>query len=462
MNAPLRLFDLSRCFQGIIPSVIATSDARGVPNVTYLSQVYMVDDRHVALSRQFFNKTQRNLDENPLACLEMVDPLTFQAYRLRLKFLRTEKSGPLFESMSMRIEAIASHTGMSGIFKLIGSDLFEVRAVEKIEGFLSPGAPDAPGDAPTLEGRRSEVRGLQWVSERINKSPDLESLLAAVLAALEEYFHFSHTMVLLYDEGSDRLTTLATRGYEDKGVGAEVPMGQGLIGAVARERRLLRFKNLDSDLRYSRTIRRETPDEACDEIPLPGLPDPQSVMAIPLTVGETLVGVLVAEDRDPLRFSEWHEAYLDIIANQIALGIQRMLDRSADEADGADVRSPAPAARRVASLAVGAQRDKRTLVYYKIDDAIFVDGEYLIRNIPARILWKLLDESKRTGRTDFTNREVRLDPSLGLPPVKDNFESRLILLRHRLQEKAPDLRIVSTGRGRFSLQIDAAIEMIEK
>ena len=37
-----------------------------------------------------------------------------------------------------------------------------------------------------------------------------------------------------------------------------------------------------------------------------------------------------------------------------------------------------------------------------------------------------------------------------------------ILLRHRLQEKCPDLRILSTGRGRCSLRADAAIEMIER
>src|SRR4051794_34321811 len=150
MSETVTLPELTRCFQGIIPSVIATADRHGIPNLAYLSQVYAVDDRHVALSRQFFNKTQRNLDENPLACLEMVDPLTFQAYRLRLLFLRSERSGPLFESMSMRIEAIAAHTGMAGIFKLIASDVFEVRSVEKVEGFLTETAA-AAGDAPTLD-----------------------------------------------------------------------------------------------------------------------------------------------------------------------------------------------------------------------------------------------------------------------------------------------------------------------
>jgi len=84
MSASVRLVDLARCFQGIIPSIIATSDAGGVPNVAYLSQVYNVDDRHVALSRQFFNKTSRNLDENPVASVELYDPLSMQAYRLRL------------------------------------------------------------------------------------------------------------------------------------------------------------------------------------------------------------------------------------------------------------------------------------------------------------------------------------------------------------------------------------------
>jgi adenylate cyclase len=456
----VRLADIRRCFQGVIPSIIATADKSGMPNVVYVSQVYFVDDRHVALSCQFFSKTRRNLDDNPVACAEVMDPVTLQAYRLRLKFLRSERSGPLFDTMSLRIDAIASHTGMSGVFRLIAADVFEAVRVEMVDGFLTEGPIEAPAGA-SLEGMRTEMRGLQWVSERINRAVGLEALLSGVLEALDEYFKFSHTAVLLHDEAGRRLTTLASRGYGESGVGAEVAIGEGLIGTVARERRLLRLTSLEADLRYGRAIRREAAQSSHSlqaEIPLPGLPDAQSVLAIPLTIGDRLIGVIAAEDRDPMRFSEWHEAYLDILANQIALGIDRMIERCDETVEATAPTETAP----VPPSAAARSRVTRRLTYYRQDEAIFVDDEYLIRNIPAKILWKVLGESMRTGRTDFSNREMRVDPSLGLPPVKDNLESRLILLRHRLQEKCPDLQIVSTGRGRFALRADAAIEMMER
>jgi len=470
-----QMADLVRCFQGIIPSIIATSDARGVPNVAYLSQIYQVDERHVALSRQFFNKTSRNLDENPVACVELVDPLTMAAYRMRLTFLRSETSGALFDSMKLRIDAIASHTGMEGVFRLIAADVFEVQSIEIVDGFLIEPPLDVP-DA-SLQGRRTEVRGLQWVSDRINRASDLESLLEVVLQALDEYFHFEHTSVLLMDDARDRLVTMASRGYGESGIGAEVPLGHGLIGAVARDRRLLRVTSLEADLRYGRAIRREASGGSATaalnaEIPLPGLCDAQSFLAIPLVVGTRLIGVIAAEDRDPLRFGEWHEAYLEIVANQIALVLDRMIERCNEAADAPVREAGQPLAVAIAppkeqpatrpTRGAPARPRELRLTYYAQDEAIFAGDEYLIRNIPARILWKIVSESKRTGRTEFTNRELRVDPALGLPEVKDNLESRLILLRKRLREKCPELQIVPTARGRFALRADAALELIER
>src|SRR4029077_16852040 len=93
----------------------------------------------------------------------------------------------------------------------------------------------------------TEMRGLQWVSERINRAVGLEALLSSVLEALEEYFNFSHTSVLRHTEANHRLTTRASRGYGASGIGAEVAIGEGLIGTVARERRLLRLASPDAD-----------------------------------------------------------------------------------------------------------------------------------------------------------------------------------------------------------------------
>ena len=119
---------------------------------------------------------------------------------------------------------------------------------------------------------------------------------------------------------------------------------------------------------------------------------------------------------------------------------------------GAAPPTLSPAAPRV----VGSRRRFR---FFPSDDCVFVGDEYLIRNLPGRILWKLLKANVDTRRTEFTNRELRLDASLGLPGLRDNLESRLVLLRRRLEQKCPDLKLVSTGRGHFRLEVACLIEL---
>jgi hypothetical protein len=86
----IALEQLTSCFQGIIPSWLCTCSRAGIPNVTMLSHVDYVDARHVALSFQFFNKSKRNIAENPQALVRVYDPDSMQAFALHLRFVRTE------------------------------------------------------------------------------------------------------------------------------------------------------------------------------------------------------------------------------------------------------------------------------------------------------------------------------------------------------------------------------------
>jgi adenylate cyclase len=446
-----------RLFQGIIPSALATCAKDGTPNVTFISQVTYVDAAHVAVSCQFFNKTKRNLLENPEAAVELWDPVTFEGWRMRIRYVRSETSGPLFDSMAHRIEVIASHTGMAGVFKLKSADVCEALELEKIGGFLEEGAVTGAGEGSPDEGPLNELRALSLVSSRLNRACDLDGLLRDALEALDEVFRFRHSMVLLAEEKCGMLVAIASHGYGESGVGAEVAMGAGLIGTVAEKRVPLRLTGIDLSLRYGRAIREGVEKESgravtVPEIPLPGLPDAEAQLALPLLVEDRLLGVLALESRNPLAFADWHEDFLQVLANQIAVGIDRLTETEDEE--------PVPAGAAPAAGPPAGSR--RSFVFYKADDCVFVDGEYLVRYVPGKILWKLLTEHRRTGRREFTNRELRLDPWLGLPSVKDNLESRLILLKKRLEQKCPDVRIVPVRRGRFALEVDGPVELSER
>jgi len=456
----IALRDIPECFEGVIPAMMTTCSLEGEPNITEISQVHLVDDRHVALSHQFFNKTQRNVRENPYASVLLFAPRTFEQYRLQIRLDHSESEGPLFDEMAARLQVIASHTGMSGVFRLRSADVYEVVSAERVQGFLLPPDPrlDPPEHTPgRLEAMARELRGLQVISCRVNRAGCLEALLESVLNALDEELGFRHSMVLLPD-GRGRLVATASHGYGSGGVGAEVPMGEGLIGTVAARRRPMRVAGVGAELRYWRTIRAELQHAgkapSAREIPLPGLPDAQAQLAQPLLVGDHLVGVLALESRTAMAFDAWTETFLNILANQIALGIDRASSADTDESEPIpDLATPARSAAPVPR--------KRVFQLFRNDDCIFVDGEYLIRNIPAKILWKLLRANAESGRTEFSNRELRLDDSLGLPELRDNLESRLILLRKRLEEKCPDVQIRPVRRGRFELQVSCAVDLRE-
>lgn len=441
--------DLRDCCEGAIPAVLSTCALDGTPNVTYLSQVEYIDERHLALSFQFFNTTRRNILENPLACLWLIHPVTVELYRIRLRYLRTETAGALFERMRAKLAGIASHEGMAGVFKLQGSDVYVIEEFEVVPGTPLPRPPRPP----------SRLAALRASLDRIAGASDLATLFDGVLDSLRGEFGIEHSMLLMLDESGRKLYTVASRGYPASGIGAEIPLGAGVIGTSAASRSPIRIGHATNDYRYGRAIREAAQQSGFGErletaIPFPGLLQPRSQLAVPITPSgssQTVAGVLCVESLDDMRFSYDDEDALVILASQVALQMRslQVVESASEEAVPAD---SAPAVRGGPTL---------TIRHFRENHSIFLDDSYLIKGVAGAIFWALVSDYVNTGRSQFSNRELRLDARIGLPDLSDNLEARLILLQRRLTEHRAGVQLEKTARGRFSLAVAQPLQLIE-
>jgi adenylate cyclase len=253
---------------------------------------------------------------------------------------------------------------------------------------------------------------------------------------------------------------IASRGYEQSGAGAEVQFGEGIIGLVAEARKPIRISGLMRGMLHAYAAKRHAEEKgvvpAGCRVPLPGLDNPSSQLGVPLMVRGELIGVLCIESETPYRFHEEDKTSIELLGSYLAVAIQNMQLRE-DEDDAASGSDGAGAGiNRPTDVTT------RELIFYRDEEVVMLDGEYLIRSLPARILWKLLQLREQEGRSEFTNRELRLDKSLGLPDFKDNLETRLLLLRRRLDEKAGGIRLVPKGRGRFALEVAGKVALSER
>jgi hypothetical protein len=124
--------ELMPALQGIVPAWVVTTSAENVPNCTCVSQVYPVDETHVALSNQFFSKTFRNLGNNPRAMVQVIHPQDNCMWLLETEHVRTETDGPLFDDMDMQLAAIASMSNMQDVFKLQSAYVLKVHSVTQL------------------------------------------------------------------------------------------------------------------------------------------------------------------------------------------------------------------------------------------------------------------------------------------------------------------------------------------
>ena len=177
-----------------------------------------------------------------------------------------------------------------------------------------------------LERKKREIELIKEVSGQINKTLDINSIAQTMLELMDKHFGFEHSMILTLDNNNESLSVLATHGYKDQGIGAKVRVGVGVIGMVAKRKKLMRMANMRMQMNYMHAVKKEViksnSDKIKETVPLPGLKDVESQIAIPMILDEELVGVFSVESQKLNLFDKEDELVITILANQTASALK--------------------------------------------------------------------------------------------------------------------------------------------
>jgi transcriptional regulator with GAF, ATPase, and Fis domain len=250
----------------------------------------------------------------------------------------------------------------------------------------------------------AELEILRRVSSEINTTLELDEICDIALRTMDELFEFHHALILLVDPGAEMLRVVASRGYEGQAIGGRVRIGTGVIGMVAQKRRLLHVNNLGQQRAYAAAQRRQMEKagrgaELGEPVPVPGLPNAESQIAIPLLIGDELIGVFSIESAMRHTFDAHDRGLVSIVANQIASAIRNAQlyeerRRAAAELKAANESLEARVAERTAEL----ERELRVAQELLSDARSRVEGPLLGDSAAVRALRETV--AREAARTD--------------------------------------------------------------
>ena len=156
--------------------------------------------------------------------------------------------------------------------------------------------------------RMKEATALHRVSGTLMRTLNLDQLLESILAVLQRSFGHNHCAILLVDEKREELRIEAALGSLRDTVGQPgIKIGQeGIVGWVAAHRTPLNVPDTTQDDRYVEKVK--------------GI---GSEIAVPMLVGEELVGVLDVQSTEVNAFGDDDLRNLSSIAAQAAIAIER-------------------------------------------------------------------------------------------------------------------------------------------
>jgi len=247
------------------------------------------------------------------------------------------------------------------------------------------------------EQRRSrQLAFLNNVSRTAISSDDPVHMLGQIASEIQKNFSFDHIGIGLLDHGTKEIEIKAEAGATAHATGKRIPLGTGILGRVAR-----------------------TGERALVQNALPGnlsgiLPDSRAVLCVPITYGESLLGVLNIESRDEDAFSPQDVLILNTLADLLATALHN------------------------------------AFVFQKLQQQSITDGLTGIKT--RRFFWESLSaEWKRASRSGrpFSVVLIDLDKFKEVNDTMGHFEGDLVLARvgRLLEQKSRQSNVVARYGG---------------
>jgi GAF domain-containing protein len=166
------------------------------------------------------------------------------------------------------------------------------------------------------DGRlKQELKGLVLALETAGQASLLvsnDTLLRSIVEAAASIFQAAAASILLLNEKENVLEFKVATGAANRDlVGTRIPLDQGIAGYVAMTGQPIAISNVEQDARFNRDFAQSTGYV------------PRSILAMPLTSGERLLGVMEVLDKiDTPSFGMQDMELLGIFARQAALAIE--------------------------------------------------------------------------------------------------------------------------------------------
>jgi diguanylate cyclase (GGDEF)-like protein len=151
--------------------------------------------------------------------------------------------------------------------------------------------------------RARQFAFLNNISKTAISSEDAEQMLAEIVGEIQKNFRFDHIGIGILDYATKDIEIKAEAGLTAKALGRRVPLGVGILGRVARTGEMALEQN------------------AGEGHLLGILPESRAVLCIPISYGETLLGVLNVESQQKNAFSPQDVLILNTLADLLATAL---------------------------------------------------------------------------------------------------------------------------------------------